>query len=76
MGNNIWLDRQNQAVCSLPMTDEPANDMKRRAQEALARKLAAKTEAQAGSGKGTDKSGSATKGAKQPKQRIIRHQGR
>jgi hypothetical protein len=58
------------------MSDESTpNDMKRRAQEALARKLAAKSDAQA-SGKTSDKSGSAAKGAKQPKQRIIRHQGR
>ena len=58
------------------MTDEPANDMKRRAQEALARKLAAKSGTPGASGKAADKAGPATKGAKQPKARIIRHQGR
>ena len=51
--------------------------MKRRAQEALARKLAAKSGSiPAGSGKASDKPGGGTKGARQPKARIIRHQGR
>ena len=59
------------------MTDESANDMKRRAQEALARKQAAQSgSAPGGSGKASDKSGGGPKGAKQPKARIIRHQGR
>jgi hypothetical protein len=56
------------------MTDESApNDMKRRAEEALKKKLAAKTNTHGD----TKAEGKVTaKGAKQPKQRIIRHQGR
>jgi hypothetical protein len=56
------------------MTDEStANEMKRRAEEALKKKLAA----QANTHGDTKASGkTAAKGAKQPKQRIIRHQGR
>jgi len=56
------------------MTDDTnANDMKRRAEEALKKKLAAAAHPHA------DPKASAktnTRGAKQPKQRIIRHQGR
>ena len=58
------------------MTDDTApNDMKRRAEEALKKKLAAAatTNAHADT-KATGKTGA--KGAKQPTQRIIRHQGR
>jgi hypothetical protein len=53
--------------------DTSANDMKRRAEEALKKKLAATANTHGD----TKASGKANlKGAKQPKQRIIRHQGR
>jgi hypothetical protein len=56
------------------MTDETSpNDMKRRAEEALKKKLAAAATPHAdmkANGKASPK------GPKQPKQRIIRHQGR
>jgi hypothetical protein len=57
------------------MADESTpNDMKRRAEEALKKKLAAAQANTHGDTKATGKTGA--KGAKQPKQRIIRHQGR
>lgn len=58
------------------MTDDTApNEMKRRAEEALKKKLAAaQANSHASDGKAAGKTG--TKGAKQPKQRIMRHQGR
>ena len=75
MGNNRWVDRQKQPVCSWSMTDESsANEMKRRAEEALKKKLAAQTNNAHADTKATGKTGA--KGARQPKQRIIRHQGR
>jgi hypothetical protein len=57
------------------MTDESTpNDMKARAEAALkAKKLAAQANSH-GDAKANGKA--AAKGAKQPKQRIIRHQGR
>jgi hypothetical protein len=56
------------------MADEPRpNDMKRRAEEALKKKLAAAVNQHADT-KATGKTGA--KGVKQPKQRIQRHQGR
>jgi len=73
MGNNIRLDRENQAVCSRTMTDEPANDMKARLAAALKKKQEAAANTH-GDTKATGKM--AAKGAKQPRQRIIRHQGR
>lgn len=74
MGNIIRVDRENRPVCTWTMTDESStNDMKRRAEEALKKKLAAKTNSHAD----TKAEGKiSAKGAKQPKQRIIRHQGR
>ena len=75
MGNYSWVDREKQPVCSCPMTDDATpNDMKRRAQEALKKKLEAAANNSHGDAKATGKTG--TKGARQPKQRIIRHQGR
>ena len=69
------VDRENQPVCSWAMADEtPPNDMKRRAEEAVKKKLAAAATNTHGDSKATGKT--ATKGAKQPKQRIQRHQGR
>jgi hypothetical protein len=58
------------------MTNENTpNDMRARAQAALeAKKAAAAANAHGGDVKATGKAGA--KGAKQPKQRIIRHQGR
>lgn len=57
------------------MTDESApNDMKARALAALKAKQAAAQNNAHGDTKATGKS--AAKGAKQPKARIIRHQGR
>jgi len=57
------------------MTDESVpNDMKARAQAALKAKQAAAASNSHGDTKATGKT--AAKGAKQPKQRIIRHQGR
>ena len=58
------------------MTDDTApNDMKRRALEALKKKQEAAANNSHGDSKATGNTGS-TKGAKQPKARIIRHQGR
>ena len=70
------MDRGSRLVCSCPMTDESSpNNMKRRAEEALKKKLAASQANTHGDTKAAGKIGGA-KGAKQPKQRIIRHQGR
>ena len=56
------------------MTDDAPNDMKARALAALKAKQAAATANSHGDTKASGKT--AAKGAKQPKQRIIRHQGR
>ena len=53
--------------------DSSANEMKRRAEEALKKKQAAQGNTH-GDTKAAGKT--AAKGAKQPKQRIIRHQSR
>lgn len=74
MGNYNWVDREKRPVCSGCMTNESApSDMKRRAEEALKKKLAAAANPH-GDTKAVGKTGG--KSAKQPKPRIIRHQGR